>query len=158
MRYVTRKCPYCGYTFERLKPDYIGLGNPYKKCPKCRRHVRFDNINEWELMGFWKKFNYILAIIWSTLLLCVGIILGSYLILLILSNYFELLNIVLGNNIKYLFSAGIVIYVFSKSIKLSIKEINESKIRTKNEKYYNLLYKLQQEEKREKEKHSEYFY
>ena len=29
MKYVTRKCPHCGYTFERLKPDYIGLGNPY---------------------------------------------------------------------------------------------------------------------------------
>ena len=148
MQYITRECPHCGYTFERLKPNYIALGNPYKKCPVCNNYVIFNNFNEWEIMSFWKKFKYIWAIFWSILTRILMKIVVGLIVIVILSNYLEIFNILLESNIKFLFIAGIILYEFIKWIKLGKNAINESKKRTQDEEYLNKLYILQKEKEK----------
>lgn len=60
-KYVKRKCPRCGYIFEKFEMDYTAIGNPFIECPSCKTQVKFSNINEWKLMTIGHKAKYLFA-------------------------------------------------------------------------------------------------
>ena len=51
--YVTKKCPHCGYKYQRFQSgDQRKYGYPYLTCEKCKNSFWDDDIKEPALYGY----------------------------------------------------------------------------------------------------------
>lgn len=139
--YVTRKCPKCKYSFERMALDWIAFGDPRIKCPRCGQIVVFKNIKEWKLrhplMRFWIIVRHYT---FHNIAYTSGLVMLFFLLLaLILSLFGKSINEVIQeeNSIFFWTTISIIVFVIVAIYRHKgfIKEIRESNERMKNLEY-----------------------
>ena len=123
--YVTRKCPKCGYAFERFVRKYVALGKPFEVCPTCRTIVLFNHINEWDLMSNWDKVKFIIIHTYTVLLYSMGVF-------ILIAAASGLIRSGLAIFVIFIISVSIAFLI---SIPLLQKDIQESRYRMQDPEY-----------------------
>lgn len=143
--YTIRKCPHCKKMLEFKYGNDQYFGDPLIKCSKCGGNVILDNITEWEIMSKWEQFTLLFwSLTWGNLIIIFGSFFLSFIGLMIILAIFK------SSISEYSHSYTIIILIgsiaslikVSLNIKGIINMINESKERTKDEKYLRYISNL----------------
>ena len=138
-QYSKSSCPKCNTTLEGWHRSYITFGNPFVKCSSCGTIVRMLNINEWEAMSRFQKFEYCLIFYFQALFVSAG---GTIIFGVIFDKVFDT-EIFITDKDTPIFLIIISIMVVVTALIWRHKEfqkaIKESKNRTKDPKYRQML-------------------